>query len=497
MKILFVYTNINGFHADSYGVGLAHIMSVTRDAGHEIKLISIFEKEDYYVFEDTIKEFNPKVIGFTTVSSQWSFAVELAGLAKNINSMIYTVTGGVHPTLHPECVLETNKMDAIFMGEAEHAFTEFLNKIDNNQSWESCENIAYEMNGKLIKNPMKPLLGNEELEVLPHPDRDTYSFLKVMQKTGFAPFHFTRGCPFTCTYCSNIGLAKVYGLNRYNIRSPSPERCIQELEETIEKYPQIKTKYIVTITDDIFGLNKKWRREFLALYRERIKLPFICLLRCDVVNEDFMQDLKRSYCYKISFGLESGSEYIRNTVMDRKMPDSTIIHAFELAHKYKIKTNALNVIGVPGETEEMLWDTIRLNKKVKPTTSGCNIFYPYQGTPLGDKCFDEKLVNLEKFHDFSNERRQSVLDYDKEWLDKLIYYHENWDRLTRSEGVVKTILRNFFRNSKSIIKTIPIAGPAVVRFYRILIVQMAKVKNTKKFSNQSYLSGTSNLLDKN
>ena len=60
MKILFVYTNINGFHADSYGVGLAHIMSVTRDAGHEIKLISIFEKEDYYVLKIQLKNLIPR-----------------------------------------------------------------------------------------------------------------------------------------------------------------------------------------------------------------------------------------------------------------------------------------------------------------------------------------------------------------------------------------------------------------------------------------------------
>ena len=52
----------------------------------------------------------------------------------------------------------------------------------------------------------------------------------------------------------------------------------------------------------------------------------------------------------------------------------------------------------------------------------------YQIT-LADKCFKENLVDLEKYHDFSNERRQSVLAYDQEWLDKLIYYHSNWIKL--------------------------------------------------------------------
>ena len=373
-------------------------------------------------------------------------------------------------------------MDAVFMGDSEHAFIEFLDKIKNNESWKSCDNIAYSKNNKLIKNKKKNLLQEKELNKLPHPDRETYPFTKVMETVGYAPFHFTRGCPFTCTYCANIGLAKVYGLNRYNIRAASPERCIQELEETIEMYPEIGTKYMVSILDDIFGLNKKWRREFLALYRERIKIPFVCLLRCDVVNEDFIIDLKNSKCHRIQFGLESGSDYVRNVIMDRKMPDSTIIEAFKLTHKYKIETTALNVIGVPGETEEMLWETINLNRKVKPTASGCNIFYPYRGTPLGDKCFEDGLVDLEKFNDFSNERRQSVLNYDKEWLNKLIYYHSNWIRLVNNESIAKVSMKKFIHNSKSFMKKIPIAGPLIVQLNRKLIYRNALTRDTNSIS---------------
>lgn len=84
MKVLFCYTNINGFHGDSFGFGLAHIMSVTRDAGHEIKLVSILDQEGYQEFIDTFNDFKPQVVGFTTVSSQWSFAVEIAEIAKKL-----------------------------------------------------------------------------------------------------------------------------------------------------------------------------------------------------------------------------------------------------------------------------------------------------------------------------------------------------------------------------------------------------------------------------
>ena len=157
------------------------------------------------------------------------------------------------------------------------------------------------------------------------------------------------------------------------------------MEETIKKHPTIGPVYKVFITDDIFGLNKKWRREFLKLYRERIKIPFNCLLRCDVVTEDFMENLAESYCNKIAFGVESGNDYIRNVVMDRDMERKTIVNAFALAKEYNIQTQSANVIGVPGETKEMLMDTVRLNRELKPTNTVVNIFYPYKGTPLGDK----------------------------------------------------------------------------------------------------------------
>ena len=272
-------------------------------------------------------------------------------------------------------------------------------------------------------------------------------FLETVEKIGYAPFHFSRGCPFPCTYCSNHAIAKSQGLKNSRARSPSPEYCICEIETTLDKFPSIDR---IGIVDDIFGLNKRWRNEFLNLYVQRIKKPFFCLLRADVVNEQFVEKLKKAGCYMISFGIESGNEYIRNEVMKRDMAESKIIRAFDLCKTYNIKAGAINIIGVPGETEEMLWDTIRLNRKVKPVSSGINIFYPYRGTDLGDKCFHEKLVDIDKFNNFSNERRETVLNYDKEWRDKLTYYYNNWDYFVyrynykrRLRLFISRILRDF------------------------------------------------------
>ena len=58
-----------------------------------------------------------------------------------------------------------------------------------------------------------------------------------------------------------------------------------------------------------------------------------------------------------------------------------------------------------------------------------NIFYPYRGTRLGDHCFDSGLVDLERYRSFSNERRESVLNFPDDYRRKLTHYHRHWESL--------------------------------------------------------------------
>ena len=475
MNVLFVYTNINGLYEDSFADGISMIMAVTKRAGHNIRIIKIFEKSDYPKFAKEVKDFKPDVVGYTAVSSQFSFVLDLSAIAKSISSKIINVCGGVHTTLYPQAVAEHKALDAVFVGDGEGPFLDLLEKVEKKQDWKDCDNIAFQReDGTVKRNKLRPLMTAEELTELPHPDRTSVPFGETLKLVGIAPFHFTRGCPFTCTYCSNIGIAKVYGQARYNIRQASPEHSIQEIEEVMEQNPEIGPLYKIYLRDDIFGLNKKWRKEFLALYRERIKVPFICLLRCDVATEDTIKDLASGYCDTIQFGVESGSDYIRNTVMSRDMPRETIVKAFALAKKYGVKTNSINIIGVPGETKEMLLETVKLNREIKPTSTGVNIFYPYKGTPLGDRCFKENLVNVEKFKDFSNERRDSVLNYSEDWKKVLRYYRTNWDKEIYPYNLNRVRAQSW-QNFKNQIKAIPVFGPVLRDNYSIIKNRLNKL----------------------
>lgn len=433
MNVLFIYPNINGFHEDTYSFGLASIVSVTKMSGHNVKVIIVKKKHDYLKIVECVKVFKPNIVGFSSVSSQFNFIREMAEEIKKISSNIIVVCGGVHPTINPECVMESKFLDGVFVGESEDSFTEFLEKVNNDESYKTIDNFAYAQNGKLIVNKLKPLITN--LDRVPFPDRETYPFEETLKTVRYAPFLFSRGCPYLCTYCSNHAIAKTYNLPRNHPRYRSAESCICEIEQTISKFRIEK----ILIADDILGIDKKWRNEFCEKYKKRIGIQFQCLLRVNIIDEDLILMLKDAGCYRISIGIESGNEFVRDKILNRHMSNEQITNAFDLAHKYGLETNAINLIGVPGESDEMIWDTIKLNRKIKPTSSGVNIFHPYKGTKLGDYCFDEKLVDENAYNDFSNERRETILNYSEHHKKKLSYYRDNWDVLVNPYNFKKRL----------------------------------------------------------
>jgi len=426
MNVHFVYTNISGFHFDTYHFGLASIVAVTREAGHDVKVAIVDTEEEIEEKVDEIVANNPRVLGLTAVSSQYSYVMKIASMVKARLPEIVVVCGGVHPTISSNSLLESDAIDGFFIGESEHAFVEFLEHVEAGRDYRQTDNFAYRQDGKVVKNKVKPLIQN--LESLPFADREAYPYQQTLEKVGHAPFFFSRGCPFLCTYCANHALAGVYGKRTNPVRDRSPESCIQEIEHVLDMY-DVKA---ISVEDDVFGLNKKWRREFLSLYNERIRprgVKFMCLLRVELASEEFISELANAGCSQIFFGVESGDEEIRTKMMARRMSNDQIIEAFDRCHRHGINTLAVNIIGIPGESKKQIWNTIKLNRRIKPTVSAVNIFYPYKGTVLGDQCFNDGMVDEEKFRRFSNERRDTVLKFPASHRKTLMRYQKYWPLL--------------------------------------------------------------------
>lgn len=171
-----------------------------------------------------------------------------------------------------------------------------------------------------------------------------------------------------------------------------PEHLVREINEVRDRYP---TK-IVLFWDGTFNLNRKWLRSFLELYGREVHLPFRCNLRADLTDEETVRNLKESGCSWVKLGLESGSEGYRNTVLKKGIADEDFIRTSELLRKYRIPFSTFNMLGLPGETLEMAFQTLSLNIRLKPKHTFAFIYLPFPRTELGQYALDEGYIETPK-----------------------------------------------------------------------------------------------------
>jgi len=231
----------------------------------------------------------------------------------------------------------------------------------------------------------------------------------------------SRGCPFRCTYCCNTVLSDLVGGNARWVRQRTVDDVLAEVEDVHRRFPDLKT---LIFMDEIFTHKKKWVKEFCEKYKARFSTPFQVFLRVETVDREIMEWMKDAGLYSIIVGVESGNEEIRREVLNRKMTNDRIIKVFQWADELGLETWDFNMIGVPGDTEETIRDTMELNRVIKPHHLQISIFYPFPGTPLYDRCVEEGLAKVDEstsvFHS------KPVLDLPTISRDRLLELHKEF-----------------------------------------------------------------------
>lgn len=341
--------------------------------GHQVYFIDLEFSRDYI---KEIEEIKPDVIAYSITTGKHKFYKNLNLELKKIFNF-FAIFGGPHCTFFPEFIKEEG-VDAICMGEGELAFVEFLEKLEKKEDLRFIKNIHIKINGVIYCNELRNLI--PDLNVLPYIDRELVNKYKHYSKLHRRYVLTSRGCPFNCTYCFNHSYNKLYAGKGSMIRQRSVENVIGELKEIKEKYSPKRFQFL----DDTFILNKEWVFNFCKKYKEEIRLPFICYTRVNLVTEEIIVALKEAGCITLLFAIESGNSYIRNEVLKRNVLEESILNTARLCHKYNLRTYAQNMVGLPDETLENIWETIRLNIKCKTSYSWVSIYQPYPRTELCD-----------------------------------------------------------------------------------------------------------------
>jgi radical SAM superfamily enzyme YgiQ (UPF0313 family) len=381
----------------NYSEGLASISAVLKQEGYGVKLYHMLYMPSQKEFIRKVAEFDCDVIGFSMRTTAVAFVTELAGWlddAKQLHELpdIPVGIGGYHAILVPEECLKIRGIDMVIVGEGEYPWLDYMNRLKAGAAHDDITDIKSiyfkQSDGTIITNPIRELI--EDLDTLAFPDFDLFDFENLDRSKNFtAMVMLSRGCLFSCTYCGNSQFRNIYPNKKKFTRFRSPEKSIELLQLLLKKYPFIK---YLEFRDSIFNTYADWFNEFMPLYIEKIKLPFNCNLRFDILTEDMVRLLKEGGCYMIDIGLENGNEQFRTKYLHRSMKNEHMIEVAKWFKKHKITTLTYNIVGLPYETLELSLETVKLNARLDVDKVIPNIFYPYPMTILAKTAQDAGFI---------------------------------------------------------------------------------------------------------
>jgi len=412
-------------------LGIMYISSILKAENHSCEVF--IEGGEKNLF-NSVKKFKPDILGFYTTTGNQKWVLGTCGkLKEELKSKV--VLGGPHPTFFSE-IIEDERIDAICIGEGEFAMRDFCNRFDKNESLRNIQNLWVKENGNIYKNSLRLLI--DDLDSLPPPDRSIYDKYPSL-KDNLSVFT-GRGCPFSCTFCYNKSYRELYKGKGKLIRRHSPKWIISELKRLKEKY-DLK---FVRFDDEVFVINPEWLDEFLPLYKKEINLPFTCLLHVKLTKPEIAKKLKMAGCKMAYFGIETGNESLRNQVLRKGFSNDEIIKAAKALKNEGIKIGTYNMLGIPGETIEKAFETVKINQLIKTDFPWCSLFQPYPKTEIEEYCRKNKYLKEGYSPDDMSAsffKKCVIENKEKKELENLQRFFHLAVRFPRLEKIIKFLIK--------------------------------------------------------
>ena len=428
MRILLIdppFYRFIGYYNRYFPLGLSYLAAVLRVEGHEVLIydadcninptkMDFSRLEESYPFylqslkdennpilkeiRETIRNFNPDVIGITVWTTFAASAFKIASLCKSWNKEVPVVMGGPHISIKYDKVMKIcPDVDFLVCGEGEKTFVELVNTLGRQskakvEELKNIKGISYRQNGKIIHNPPGEFI--KDLDSIPFPSRDLLLNKNSYNSEDMGLLMTSRGCPYDCSYCAT-------SIWERKTRYRSIENVIVEIKLVIDKY---ETRQF-TFKDDSFTVNQKRVLELCnMLIKEKIKINWDCNTRVNLVDEELLKKMKKAGCNSIKVGIESGSERILK-LMNKNITFEQCRKAANLFRKVGIHWTGYFMMGLPSETKDDIYRTLKFMKELNPDYASLSVYESFPGTTLFEKWVEKGIVErnrtLEDFYTIS------------------------------------------------------------------------------------------------
>lgn len=336
-------------------LGFVYIAGSLREAGHEVEVMDAMGLSlSMEQIKEKVADFKPDIVGTTAYTSSIDSALEVLKAVKEVETSIITVIGGVHAHFMYRDVLANNpQVDFVVRGEGEVTLPELVKAIEADSDLRKVDGVIFMRDGKLMKNPDRLFI--PDLDSLT-PAWDLLDWTKytlfVSPGSRVGAIDSSRGCPFTCTFCSQCRFWKE------TYRERRPENFVNDIEYLRRTYG-VDT---FLLTDEYATRNRDRWEEILDLLIERdlgVHLLFETRVSDIIRDADIMWKYKEAGAWHIYVGVEATRQQTLNHFRkDIRCEES--YQAIKLINDEGMISECSFILGMPDETSEKIKETVKL-----------------------------------------------------------------------------------------------------------------------------------------
>jgi len=351
-------------------MGLLYVAGALEEDGHDVRVLDLLvSRSDREAVQKALKDFDPAMVGVTSVTMNWPDASEILRWLKEADPGIPTVAGGPHATFTWEDIGRSEEwVDYVVLGEGERTVVELARAVEKDGRAKNVAGLAWRESGAMRKGSSRELI--PDLDDLPKPARHLFPLSRYRAMWVDGGLTTGRGCPHRCTFC--VG-PKMVGRKA---RLRSPLAVVDEIEELVNSGFRH-----IAFSDDHFGMK---RSHAFAVCDEIISrgldIDLSIFIRADAAEPELLDKMRQAGCNKILYGAESGVQEIVDRI--RKKTDLEMLKKkVKLALDMDYQVQVTFILGLPGETD----DTVRQSFEYARSLGafyGMHILAPLPGSEI-------------------------------------------------------------------------------------------------------------------
>ncbi|MDD1755819.1 MAG: B12-binding domain-containing radical SAM protein [Methanomassiliicoccales archaeon] len=402
-------------------LGIMSIGAYLRQHGMDVRLFDWSGEELDKGRLDSLRSFGPDLVGMTVIiGSSIVRSKKISSWAKALGATV--IWGGPFPSVMGEMCLLQAPVDYVVMGEGEQTMLELCQFIQEGRTVGGVRGLAFLRDGKVVKNEPRPRI--QDLDALPMPWWEGVAPLEKYLIPFFGrmaiPMVTSRGCPNTCNFCYTKAM---WG---YRWTSRSAAKVVEEIQLIRGIEPRMSG---IVFDDDLFAGDVGRIQEFCSeLGRRGVNVLWNCEIRARDIKEPLVGMMKEAGCIELLIGVETGSDRLLSLIL-KGVSREEIESAFQVAHKAGLRTNAMLIVGLPGEKMEDFHQTEALLRKLNPDGFYFSMFQPAPGTEMFRVAKEQGFKEPSTLEDWatlygwdvSSYRTRSLSEVPFEDVDRLIH----------------------------------------------------------------------------